>query len=160
MTEQQNTTQADEHGFPVEPTAGDDRAVGNEHQAERELSADAADPSEAKPNREAAKYRRQLRDTEAERDALAARLATMERRQVDRLAAEVLADPSDFAPALDELRDAGGALDEEKVSAALDELIKAKPHYAKRRVVPTRSSAEHSGGSYTPPRRMGAIFGG
>lgn len=42
-------------------------------------------------NAEAAKYRRQLREVEAERDTLAERLTTLQRAEVERLAAEQIA---------------------------------------------------------------------
>jgi hypothetical protein len=47
-------------------------------------------------NREAAKYRRQLRDAESQRDALSDRLLTLQRREAERLAAEHLADGADM----------------------------------------------------------------
>ena len=51
---------------------------------------------EPKPDREAAKYRRQLRDTEAERDTLAGKVEAMQRREVERQVAEHLSNPEDF----------------------------------------------------------------
>ena len=41
-------------------------------------------------NRDAAKYRRRLRDVEAQRDALADRLETMQRREIERLASAIV----------------------------------------------------------------------
>lgn len=46
---------------------------------------------ENSPNAEAAKYRRQLREVEAERDTLAERLTTLQRTEVERLAADHIA---------------------------------------------------------------------
>lgn len=85
--------------------------------------------SEAEPvdeeggNREAAKYRRQLRDAEGERDALRDRLAALQTAEAERLASTVLhkaaglwANGSTLADLLDE----EGNLDAEKVTAAAE----------------------------------------
>lgn len=46
------------------------------------------------PGREAARYRRQLRDAESERDGLRGKVAALQRSEVQRIAAETLAVPS------------------------------------------------------------------
>jgi hypothetical protein len=48
------------------------------------------------PNREAAKWRTQLRETEAERDALVQRVERLQRLDIERIAAETLAMPGDL----------------------------------------------------------------
>lgn len=59
--------------------------------------ADAGESSETDPAaREAVKYRRRLREAESQRDALAARLEASQRREIERLAAESLAQPGDL----------------------------------------------------------------
>ncbi|GAA2348826.1 hypothetical protein GCM10009854_27890 [Saccharopolyspora halophila] len=118
-------------------------------------------PERAKTGNREAKYRTERNEARAERDAMAARIDTYERRQLDRLAADKLADPADWQPDRDALRDEDGNLDEDKAAAALDELLAAKPHYAKPKV-PTRSSGPIAGGngSPPPPPRMGSIFRG
>lgn len=71
------------------------------------------------PSREAAKYRRRLRETEAERDALAAQIDAMRRAEVERLAA--LPNPAllwDAGTDLAELMDDEGQVDPDKVDAA------------------------------------------
>jgi hypothetical protein len=67
---------------PREPSAGPDTGLEAEHQ-------------EAAPNREAARYRTRLRETEAERDAIAVRLAAHQRREAERIAGASLSKPSD-----------------------------------------------------------------
>lgn len=84
-------------------------------------------------NKEAAKYRRQLRDTEAHRDALSERLSTMQRREVERLAAEHLVDPADIwrdGAELAALLDDGGNLDAVKVAEAARATVTAHRHWA------------------------------
>lgn len=65
-----------EVSVPPEP----DRAAPDPPQAEGDPPQDAAD---SKASKEAARYRRQLRAAEAERDGLAARLESVQRSQVD-----------------------------------------------------------------------------
>jgi len=72
---------------------------------------------------EAASHRVKAKRT----DALNARLATAQAAVTGKLA-----DPTDL-PFTDDLLDDDGLVDEYKVSAAIDELIKRKPHLAARR---------------------------
>ena len=83
-------------------------------------------------NREAAKYRRQLREAEAQRDQLGARLATMQRSQAEALAREHLADGADMfrdGLELSALLDNDGNLDPAKVTEAARAAHKAHPHW-------------------------------
>ena len=83
---------------------------------EREQPSTPAD----KPGAEAAKYRRQLRDTETERDALRERVHTLQRAEVEQLAAH-LAKPAALwasGTTLDDLLDDAGNVDAAKVSEA------------------------------------------
>lgn len=71
-------------------------------------------------NREA-KYRRQLRDTEAERDGLVGQLDAMRRAEAERIAGNVIAEPSALWAAdvqLEDLLGDAGTVDAEKVKAA------------------------------------------
>ncbi|MEJ7783808.1 MAG: hypothetical protein WKF96_03325 [Solirubrobacteraceae bacterium] len=100
-----------------------------------EPQADPIEPQnepEGHGNSEAAKWRRQLRETETERDGLRSQLDDRDRRDVEKMAAERLADPSDFwhGTTVDELRAEDGTIDVGKAEAELTKLIKAKPHYA------------------------------
>jgi hypothetical protein len=66
---------------PMEPPETDDAPDG----------ADQHDDGQDGGNREAARYRRRLREVEAERDALTARVETMQRTEAERLASKHLA---------------------------------------------------------------------
>ncbi len=96
-----------------------------------------ADDSQPRGNHEAAKYRRRLREVEAERDTAAERLAAMQRREVERLAGGegALADGSDlfaFGAELADLLDAETGLpDESKVTEAVKTLAGQRPHLAR-----------------------------
>ncbi|WML64763.1 hypothetical protein [Rhodococcus sp. AH-ZY2] len=96
----------------------------------------AEPPAEPKSgNSEAARYRRQLRDTEAQRDQLAERITVYERGEAQRHA-DRLADPTDLWTAgieLDELRGVDGTIDPTKVAAAVDQVLRDRPHWAKSR---------------------------
>lgn len=85
-------------------------------------------------NSEAAGYRRRLRDTEAERDTLAERVATLQRREIDRLAGERLAVPADLLSLggveLADLLGEDGVPDAEKIKAAADQLVTDRPGLA------------------------------
>lgn len=82
-------------------------------------------------SREAASYRRQLRETQSERDGLRDRLDGLQRSEVERLASGAgLAVPGDVwlhNPSLDALRDEAGAIDAEAVSGLVDALVKDRP---------------------------------
>ncbi len=101
-----------------------------------EAAVDAAPAAEdGKGNREAAKYRTRLRAVEAERDALARRVEAMTRAEVERLVAERLVDPDDLfligQADLASLVGEDGAVDEVKVSEAVDALVKRRPYLAR-----------------------------
>ena len=87
----------------------------------------------AKLRKEAASYRRRLRETEAERDKLRARVEASDRLEVERQVGGDggLADPGDLwlAVQLDDLRNDDGALDSEKVEAARDRVLVDRPHW-------------------------------
>lgn len=76
-------------------------------------------------NREAAKYRRRLRDAEGERDTLRTRLETLQRTEAERLAAQHLAKGTALwagGATLDDLLDDDGNLDAEKVTTRAQEV--------------------------------------
>lgn len=76
---------------------------------------------EAGGGREAAKYRRRLRETETERDTLAAQVAAMQRAEVERVAAEHLKIPAGLWASgadLPELLADDGTVDPAKVASA------------------------------------------
>jgi len=108
--------------------------------------------------REAASCHRRLRAVEAERDALVAQVDARDRADVERLAGAKLADPSDLWQAggveLTALRGDDGALEPERVEAAVDAVIAARPHWAK--LAPTPS---FDGGARATPAPAGPSFG-
>jgi len=112
----------------------------NEHQPTPEESLTGGTPEPEAggndPNREAAKYRRKLRETEQERDQLRERLDATHRGLVEQQAADLFADPSDLfhAASLDDMRGDDGLIDTEKASAEMERVLAEKPHW--RRVQP------------------------
>ncbi len=90
---------------------------------------------EGKGNSEAARYRTRLRAVEAERDALAARVAAFTRAEVERHAAARLADPDDLFSLgkveVADLFDDEGLVDVGKVEQAVIDLLERKPRLAK-----------------------------
>lgn len=85
------------------------------------------EPTEAKgrPN-EAAKYRRQLRDTERERDTLRERVTALQRAEVERMAGDTLAKPAGLWTSgveLEALLDESGNIDPEKVTEAVEAAV-------------------------------------
>lgn len=103
-------------------------------------------------NREAAKYRKALRATEAERDGLRDKVTSFERAEVERAAAQHFTDPADLWTAgvdIDELRGADGSVDAAKVAAKVAEVLAAHPHWqrARRGHVPARGLKSGASGS-------------
>jgi len=86
-----------------------------------------------KPGAEAAKYRRRLRETEAERDSLSTALDTYRRRDAEQAAeAAGLARGGDLFDAGNQLADLladDGTVDVEKVTAAAVEVLAQRPHW-------------------------------
>jgi len=99
---------------------------------------------------EAARYRRRLRDTEAERDQLRGRVEHLQRGEIERLAAGRLTDPADIwrdGAQLADLTNDDGHIDPAKVNATLDALLKAHGHWGIQQ-------------SYTAPPRQGSLRSG
>lgn len=99
---------------------------GQEESAEQEAPAgdkpeESAEQDGSKAAREAAKYRRQLRETQAERDQLREQIDAMRRAEVERLAGAVLRKPSGLWAAGVQVADLlaeDGTVDPGKVEAA------------------------------------------
>lgn len=113
-----------------------------------------------KANREAARYRTQLRETESQRDGLAAQLDALRRAEIARLAGDRLARGDELFVHRGEdvagLLAEGGAVDPAKVTEAVTELLTERPHLAKRRFQGSADGGARS--PATPPPRLGAIF--
>lgn len=109
--------------------------------------------SESNPSREAARYRTRLRETEAERDDYAARLATLQRAEIERLASAGLSQPNDlFALSGNDLSaylTDDGTVDAAKVSADVASILKQRPGLG-RRHAPTDPSQGIGGGGRAP----------
>lgn len=114
-----------------------------------------ADPAD-KAGAEAAKYRRRLRETEAERDNLLARVEHLQRGEIERLITGKLTDPADIwrdGAQLADLLDDDGDIDPDKVTTLLDDLVKAHPHWATQDTRTPRLSNPVSGASKPQPAR-------
>lgn len=75
-----------------------------------------------RPEREAAKYRRQLREAETERDTLRGQVEAMQRAEVERLAGVTLAKPAGIwtvGTQLDDMLTEAGTVDPVKVTEAV-----------------------------------------
>lgn len=119
-------------------------------------SGDTAAASES-GNREAARYRRRLRETESERDTMAQRLSVMQRAEAERLASSRLADGADLwhGVDLDSLLSEDGGVDADAVKAAVEGIIGQRPHYARR---PPDLKQGQRGSVPKQETRPGAIF--
>lgn len=106
---------------------------------------------------EAAKYRRKLRDAEAERDGLIDRLQVMQRSEAERLAASKLADPQDLwrdGAQLADVLDDAGHVDATKLDGLINGVLDAHKHWARTTSPAAAPTSEvtangriHSGGS-------------
>lgn len=131
---------------PVDPTVATTATALGLGDQDQEQDGDSAP---GKDGAEAAKYRRRLRETEGERDALAGRVERMQRAEVTRLTSDRLAVPEDvfaFGLTLADLLD-----DDEEVSAALIDtavlgLLASRPGLAK--VVPPPGPRSYGQGRY------------
>ena len=95
---------------------------------------DDDEPAVARARRQAARYRRELRDVESERDELAAALWT------ERVAAlGVLADPTDLP------HDPEALHDPDRIRELADELVARKPHLRSRRIRERAGQGEGDG---------------
>jgi hypothetical protein len=95
-------------------------------------SADDNDPVAVSAKREAAKYRRKLRDAETTVAQLTGRLETLQTAEVERIAGQYLTDPRDLwrdGGSLGQVLDEDGNVDRAKVAAAAAEILKAHPHW-------------------------------
>ena len=111
------------------------------------------------PNREAAKYRRKLREAEQVIERQAARIEAVDREQVEQRAGEFLVDPSDIwtVTSLEKVRDDDGNLDGAKLDGEIRQIIETKPHWVR-----PRSTPQHAGARETVPQTpsIGAALNG
>lgn len=93
---------------------------------------DDAEGLVAELRREAAGYRRRLRDVEGERDRLAAALESYRRAEAETVAAEHLQDPADLwltGTTLADLCAEDGTIDRDAVTQAARDAVEARPHW-------------------------------
>jgi hypothetical protein len=138
----QMTQDGTESPSGTETTREDSSAAGNR-----------ADESGRSGNSEAAKYRRQLRDAEEERDALASRVESHQRREVEQLAG-ALAQPGDLFTLGDvtvaDLLDENGEIDAETVAAKVAELLESRPGLAANARIPAAPTYPNYGQGASP----------
>jgi hypothetical protein len=143
------TQPADPATPPADPTPADDGTTSSG--PEEGLGNSEAEPES--PNAEAARYRRQLRDTEAERDALAERVAALQRRECEATLADLLDVPADIwdigsaDPAAFYGED--GSLNLAELRAAAGALLDQRPRLGKAHPAP--QWGQHSG-AFGPSR--------
>ena len=111
-----------------------------------------SDQESESPNREAARYRKRLRDTELDRDVWRERCAILQRTEVERLAAAVLADPKDLwhGTGLEDLLDDSGNVSTKKVTGVLADLSKSHPHWKRTERRPSIDGLRSGTGAHTP----------
>lgn len=146
---------------PTDPriTAPDtDAGERNDPAAAAEPKAPEDDAPEASPNSEAARWRRQLREVEAERDALAERLQGHQRREVEATVADLLDVPADLfdigqVQPSDFYND-DGTLNEGELRAAAGALLEERPRLGKPQ--PAGPRWQNFGQYAPPPPQRGA----
>ena len=114
----------------TEPT--DQTTEPTEETPPPETAEEAAPPESG--NREAARYRRALRETETQRDALTERVATYQRRDAERVAGEYLAVPDDlwrFGGSIEHYLDENGEVDADRVAGAVAAVLDERPGLGK-----------------------------
>lgn len=117
---------------PPEPAApvgeGPDASTQEAPEGNAPENADSADPS---PNAEAARWRRQLREVQAERDALAERVQHYQRRECEATIADLLDVPADLFEIgqvnVSAFYDDDGTLNEGELRAAAGALLEERP---------------------------------
>jgi hypothetical protein len=124
------TTAAETQAEPVE-TGSEAPDRSSEQPPESAETGDERDEQGRYLSREAAGYRRRLRETESERDDLRGRLEGYERAEVERQAGDAgLQVPSDiwqFGASLENLRGEDGAIDPETVSGLVGDILADRP---------------------------------
>lgn len=119
---------------PTETDELDDEPDDDDGGSSESDETDDDEPAVARARRQAARYRRELRDVEAERDELAAALWT------ERVAAlGVLADPTDLP------HDPEALHDPDRLRELAHELVAAKPHLRSRRIRERAGQGEGDG---------------
>ncbi len=131
MTEQQATeTPGDDTSTEI--PGGDPQEIEPDDSTDQSATEDTGD---AKLRREAARYRRSLRESETERDGLRGRVEAMQRAEVERVAAKDLATPTDLwmtGAVLGDLLDDDGNVDQAKVTDAVKAVLTDRPGWRRQ----------------------------
>lgn len=132
---------------PADTTESNDSLDENPSPDDPEQAQPDPEPS---PNSEAARYRVQLREAEAARDALAERITGYQRRECETAVADLLDEPGDLwtigQADMSTFYTDDGELDEAELRAAAGALIEARPKLAK-----PPGDRHHNFGQYAPP---------
>ncbi|MDV8000757.1 hypothetical protein [Rhodococcus sp. IEGM 1408] len=119
------------------PPAGTDPAEGTPTPPEG-----AGGKPESRQDRRDAQARERAEQLQTERDALAGRVATLQTREIEAIAANSLAQPTDLLAlsghSLADFTDEDGEIDPGLVAAAVEELIEARPGLAKGATMPRK----------------------
>lgn len=149
MTAPEHTPTSPDPATPTGDTVEDTTTPAAEPEAEATTDdTDGVEPEQDSPNSEAAKRRRQLRETQTELATVRDQLATYQRRHAELIISDVIATPADLfdvghADLADYLDDNGDILTDELRTAA-ETLVTQRPQL---------------GASYTPPWPAGADYG-
>ncbi|MBX7434171.1 hypothetical protein JDV09_18915 [Mycobacterium sp. Y57] len=157
MTRQQETTTepGTEGNAAAASLPAADVDPGDPGQPEQQgATAAEAEGNAADGNSEAAKWRRQLRDAQTENKTLTGRVDGLLRREVERLAAQQLADPTDVWR--DDVDLAGllgedGLPDPQKVDELIEAIIGRHPHWRRGNPAAPASTVSGDGNALRPP---------
>lgn len=147
-------------GGQTQPEDTDDPGTPGTDPAATEEPTPDDDGGDSKLRRESARYRRQLRDTEGERDALRGRVEAMQRTDIERIAGKDLAVASDLwlATSLPDLLDDEGNVDQTKVSEATAKILTDRPGL--RRAAPVDFDGGPRSSVPAPGPSWGELFKG
>lgn len=107
------------------PDMPDDETTDKSTDPEPEHVETELDDDQPDTGKEAARYRRRLRDVEAQRDALADRLETLQRREIERLAAQIVEKGAAVwlgGAAVEDFLDNDGEIDPDKVAQTAEHM--------------------------------------
>ncbi len=160
MTEKQ-TTETPGEDTSTEIPAGDPQEIEPDDNSTDQSATE--DTGDAKLRREAARYRRSLREAETERDGLRGRVEAMQKAEVERLAANDLAAPADMwltGTTLADLLDDNGDVDTAKVTDTIQRVIGERPSWRAAPAPPSfdggvRATAAAPGPTYQDVLRGG-----
>lgn len=148
----------DQNGPGTGPQSGQEAANGpgqGEGTPDGSQDDTAAPADQEGAGREAAGYRRRLRDTEQERDALRTQVETMQRQEVERVAGEHLSVGTDLlsigGTALADVLDESGDVDPDAVRGAAAELARTRPGLRRPASAAAARATIGQGGTHTAP---------